>query len=352
MIARNALLTEGPLSLSSAAIANPEALDILHQHYGLDGKVMRLATEKDDTFRLTCADGQSYILKIANGAEDPQDIALQIDLLRYLERTSPELPVSRVVPNRERQFQFSHTDSSGQRREVSLLAFLPGVPLSEVSATAPQREKVGESLALLRLAMANYAHEADARILAWDIRHLSTLAPLLDEITGADRRRLLESGLQRFETIAPRLAQCRTQVVHNDFSKSNIVVNPSEQSFVTGIIDFGDAVRTAIAIDVSTALLNQLPSRETADFFGDGHDVLRGYLAVADLTDEELRLIPHLVMGRVVARALLTLWRARLFPENAPYIIRNTDQGWYQLDWFLSRPMDRISNEFLAAAGR
>jgi len=77
---------------------------------------------------------------------------------------------------------------------------------------------------------------------------------------------------------------------------------------------------------------------------------LRGYLRVADLTDEELSLLPHLVMARVVARALLTIWRARLFPDNAPYIMRNTDQGWQQLAWFMARSMDRISNEFMVAA--
>ena len=45
--------------------------------------------------------------------------------------------------------------------------------------------------------------------------------------------------------------------VHNDFSKSNIVVDHHSADFVTGIIDFGDAVKAAIAIDVATALLNQ-----------------------------------------------------------------------------------------------
>ena len=47
--------------------------------------------------------------------------------------------------------------------------------------------------------------------------------------------------------------------------------------------------------------------------------------------------------ARVVARALLTLWRSRLFPENETYIMRNTKQGWHQLDWFLARPLEEIS---------
>jgi len=101
-------------------------------------------------------------------------------------------------------------------------------------------------------------------------------------------------------------------------------------------------VRTLIAIDVSTALLNQLT--EDDDIFNNGRDLLRGYLSIADLDDKELRLIPHLVMGRVIARTLLTISRAELLPEKADYILRNTAQGWRQLGWFLKRDSDEISN--------
>jgi len=168
------------------------------------------------------------------------------------------------------------------------------------------------------------------------------------------QREVLAAGMARFVSIESRLTALPTQVLHNDFSRSNIVVDHASPAFVTGIIDFGDAVRTAVAIDVSTALLNQLP-RDAAqnpveDLFADGRDLLSGYLRQASLSDEELALVPHLVMARAVARALITLWRARLFPENATYILRNTEQGWAQLDWFLARSMDEVSETLLSAA--
>ena len=62
------------------------------------------------------------------------------------------------------------------------------------------------------------------------------------------------------------------------------------------------------------------------------------------MTEAELQLIPHLVMGRAIGRALITLWRAKLFPENSAYITRNTEQGWAQLDWFLGRSVDEVSS--------
>lgn len=343
----------GALSAASVAVSDGEALALAKTRFGIEGKVTRLATEKDDTFRLTSHAGQNYTLKIANGAENPREIAFQIDLLGHIAAVDPGLPVPRVVPDRDGKLQTLCIDTAGQVRHVHLLTYLEGVPLSEVSSTARDREKVGEVLAGLRLAMANYSNEADAREIAWDVRHLLKLEPLLDEIADPAQRQLVSTGLDRFGSIAARLEACRRQVLHNDFSKSNIVVNSSDERFVTGVIDFGDAVRTAIAVDVSTALLNQLPSQGAdRDFFAHGHDLLRGYLRVADLTNEELNLIPHLVMSRVVARALLTIWRGRLFPGNAQYILRNTNQGWYQLQWFMSRPMEGVTETFLAAVGK
>jgi hydroxylysine kinase len=339
-------VAETALSAPSTVIADEVAVMLAKSHFDIDGTAKRLATEKDDTFLLRSRQDRKYILKIANAAENPVEISFQIDLLQYIAAVNPNLPVPRAMADRNNKLQFSYTDSAGRRRQVHLLTYQEGIPLSEVTPSVHQREKVGEALAALRLAMAGYSHEADSRVVAWDIKHLAKLTSLLGEIGDPDRRRLLETGLDRFATIRDRLAKCRTQVLHNDFSKSNIVVSKSDERFVTGIIDFGDAVRTAIAIDVSTALLGQLPMHEVDDFFAHGFDVLRGYLRVADLTDEEIDLMPHLVMGRIVARALLTIWRARLFPENAQYILRNTNQGWHQLHWFMARSMDVISDDF------
>lgn len=226
------------------------------------------------------------------------------------------------------------------------MTFLDGTPLDRLQSTAAEREAVGEALAGLRVAMRDFSHPHDEREIAWDVKHLLKLEYLIAKIPDFENRRKLEIGMRRFETIEADLKACPVQVLHNDFSKSNIVVRRDGPSFVTGIIDFGDVVRTAVAIDVSTAMLNQLPSSGRDDLFAECRDLLRGYLRVASLSEHELRLLPHLVMGRVIARALITTWRAAQFPDNQTYILRNTQQGWDQLDWFLDRSPNEISESF------
>jgi Ser/Thr protein kinase RdoA (MazF antagonist) len=349
---QDSVVAQGGLAASYRSMPDVEAVDLVRQHYGIVGHVDRLATEKDDTFRVDDGAGRRFILKVANPLEDVSEISCQIEVLKHIARRDPQLPVPRVIADIRGDEQFEYQDRAGQRRWVRLLSYLEGVPLSEIVSTAPERECIGETFGRLRLALVDFAHPADGRVLAWDVKHLMQLGDLLEAIDDGGQRQMLQAGLERFATLEGRLSACRTQVVHNDFSKSNVVVDRATAGFVTGVIDFGDAVRTLIAIDVSTALLNQLPSSHAEDLFADARDLLRGYLRVADLTDEELRLIPHLVMARAVTRALLSIWRAKLFPENSAYLLRNTEQGWVQLRWFLSRSVEQVSDTLFNHAAR
>lgn len=345
------VLTEGGLSATHIAMGEEEAARLLTQEFGIHGQPTRMATEKDDTFAVRCVDGTQYVMKVANPCEPPSELDFQLQLIQHVGRRDPSVPVPRVVRNCRSELFSRVTDAAGQSRCASLLTFLPGTPLDSTASTPRERERVGEVLARLRLATADFSHPADGRLLAWDMRHLPDLRPLLAEVDDPSLRERLAAGMDRVEAMHDRVLALRTQVLHNDFSRSNIIVDHDDDRFVTGIIDFGDSVRTAVAVDVSTALLNQLPravSDLSVDLFADGRDVLRGYLSVTDLTEEELGLVPHLVMARVVARALITLWRSGLFPDNAGYILRNTEQGWGQLEWFMTRSVGEVSTSFLA----
>lgn len=329
------------------AMGETEALTVAKYVFGIEGRVKRFATEKDDTFRLEANSGEMFVLKVANPAEDALELDLQVAILEHLEQSDLALPAPRARRTKAGDRYGSITDNAGQWRKVRLMTYLEGTPLDDVPSTSSQREQIGAVLAKLRTALANFSHPATHRVVPWDVKNLPRLAHLLKYVGEPEHAAMLEEGLARFAAIAPRVARLRKQVLHNDFSKSNLVVDASEPCFVTGIIDFGDAVHTAIAIDVSTALLNQLPRNTGAlpsdDMFADARDVLRGYMRHADLTDEELALVPHLVMARVVTRALLSLGLAKRFPENATYLLRNTQQGWAQLEWFLRRSPEQIA---------
>ncbi len=333
------------LAVAHRAMPAAEAEQLIRDRYGLDTTATRLATEKDDTFRLTGADGRRWILKAAHPAEPTGEIDFQTALLAHVARADPAVPVPRVLPDQQGQRWAVVTDGAGQRRVVRLMTYCAGAPLDRIPSTPAQRRATGELLARLRQATAGFAHPTDSPVVAWDVQHLPRLRPLLASIGDPGRRAQLARGLDRFALIEEQVAALRRQVLHNDFNKSNLLADPARPDVITGIIDFGDATRTAIAIDVATALLNQLPRDGvlTGDIFADGRDVLDGYRSRADLTPGELRLIPPLVMARVVARALISTHRAAQFPANAAYLLRNTEPGWAQLDWFLEHSVPEVT---------
>jgi hydroxylysine kinase len=313
----------GGLDAAHIVMSPAEAIRLGASLWGLEfAGAQRLATEQDDTFRI----GDDYVLKVSNPAQRADEIDLECRAMEHARARG--VPTPRLVAGPE-----PIRDEAGQQRVARLMTFVHGTPLDSTDSTARERERVGETLAALRLALADFEHRAQGRRCAWDITHLPGLRPLLD-----DRPPVLRAAFERYMTVvAPHVAGLRRQVLHNDFSRSNLMVDHDDPAFVQGVIDFGDTVHTAIAIDVSTALLNQLPREPADDLLADGRDLLRGYLRVADLEPLELELLPGLVMGRVIARTLITLHRAEKLPHNRTYILRNTEPGWAQLEWFLER---------------
>lgn len=341
-----------PSGLAASYINMPdaEAVELARDRFGIHGRPTRFATEKDDTFRIAPDSGPRFILKVANPTENVAEIDLQIAVLDHVAARAPDLPIPRVIPNAAGERHFQIVDRAGQRRQVRMMSYLEGQPLSEMPSTARGRAEIGRLLATLRLALADFSHAEDRRVVPWDVKNLPSLAPLLADIDDTVWRGKLDNVLDRFAALESRLARCRTQVLHNDFTRSNVVVDPTLPRFVSGIIDFGDTVRTAIAIDVSTAVLNQLPTVMDGDVFADGRDLLRGYLAIADLTSDELALVPSLIMARLTTRILLSTAMARRVPSVAAYVLRNNQMTWGQIDWFLDRSPDQLDNALIDLA--
>jgi Ser/Thr protein kinase RdoA (MazF antagonist) len=346
----DALLASG-LSVGFQRLNTLDAIAITRRVYGIDGAATRFSTEKDDTFRIDAADGARYVLKISNPGETPEELDLQVATMRHVAVAAPHLPVPRVVPGIDGRCVVPLAASMYPQRTARLYSYLDGMPLDALDPSTIDQYKIGEVLAQLQLAMADFRHPHQHRVLAWDVKHLASLTALQTQIADPLHRSLIEQAFTRFASIEPALRRCRTQVVHNDFNRSNIIAKPGESNFVSGIIDFGDTVHTAIATDVATAVMNQFPLDFDADgphdLFVQARELLRGYLAHAPLSEEERMLIPHLAMARVVTRALLTSWRAALFPENEAYILRFTRPGWEHLRWFMQRDHEAVSDALL-----
>jgi len=331
----------------SAAIAEADAAESVRAAFGLSGALERLPGEADHNFLLKTSVGRRYVVKFAHLRVDPRVVSVQTQVLRHLESSAPELPVPHIVPTVSGKLWAMVGNGPLRGRIVHVTTYLDGQLLSSVRTSPALRYRLGVTLASLGRTLREFDDAVVRRPLLWDIAEMPRLRPLIAELPRSAGTSLLDEQLGRFITrVAPRLAAQRTQLVHNDFSPDNVLIS-TDLSRVCGIIDFGDITVTALVNDIAIAAGYQLSDQ--ADLLGPAVDMIGGYHATTPLSASEVDLLPELILARVVARIVISEWRAARFPENRAYIMRNTARAWEHLNRLLDIPTYEVAARIRSA---
>lgn len=304
------ILSHPPPRLSQAAL-----LAHLAQHWGLEGALVPLTAERDLNHRLDTAQGR-FTVKLANPAEPAELTAFQSHALIHAAAADPDLPIPRVVPTATGALWVELPEG-----RLRVMSWLEGKPQALVARSAPQARAIGAVLARLTLALAGHDGGGADPMILWDIQHLPRLKAMLPDLP--DRAFAAKAGafIQHFEAeISPRLAHLPRQLCHSDFNPHNILTAPDDPARITGIIDFGDMVRTPRICDLAVAAAYQV---DPADPLSGPCALVQGYAARIALTDTDLALLPDLIAARMVTSLVISGWRAARYPANAEYILRN-----------------------------
>ena len=307
-----------PLILAAPpAIAPAPLAAALAAHWGLAGALHPLGGERDRNFRLDRAEGAPLLVKLAHPDEEAAITGFQTEALLHLEAADSALPLPRMLRARGGETAVVHPAEDGRPCLLRVLTYLPGRPMTGAVASA---HALGVLTARLDRALEGFAHPADGRRLIWDLREAPALRAFLGDVEDAGLRALAAAALDRFEDRAAAvLAALPGQVIHNDLNPHNVLVD--EAGALSGIIDFGDMVRASRLQEVATACAylvrpGDAPLAGPAAF-------LAGYRTVLALPEAQAALLPVLIAARMAMTVLITHWRARRQPENAPYILRN-----------------------------
>lgn len=287
-------------------LSDDEAIAIAAEHFDIMAQqATRLDTERDDTFRLDAAGG-TYVLKVAHPVDSRASIDFEIEAVDYARRGDAALPLPRIHESTSGDLAPALAEHDG--RLARLFGWLPGVPLADTEPNDDQAGELGRTLGRLTNALAGFGHPAARRPFAWDAMQFPRLAKVQDAV-GTD---LTARVFDAFESIvAPREADLPRQVTHNDFNPGNVLVDaaPGAARFVTGIIDFGDAIETARVCDLAVALSYQLfpmgRNWHTARPFVDAYEF------VVPLEEAEREVLPTLVAVRLAQRFLIYQWMQR-----------------------------------------
>jgi Ser/Thr protein kinase RdoA (MazF antagonist) len=235
------------------ALSCAEAERIAVELFGVVAQASALESERDQNFLLRSRDGRERVLKVANHAEDPAVLDFQNAALLHLFARDPDLPVPRVVPTRTGEGSAAVLGSDGRRHVVRVLTYLPGLLLGEVPRGAGLHRDLGSILARLGRALRGFFHPAAGWERLWDLKHAARLREHLVDVANPELRRLASGPLERFErSVLPALPGLRAQVIHNDVSRHNTLVDARGER-VVGIVDFGDMSAARGAVIPSTS---------------------------------------------------------------------------------------------------
>jgi 4-aminobutyrate aminotransferase-like enzyme len=336
-----------PLESTPPAFGAEAVTRILREGFGVESPSLTpLDGERDQNLRVDTPGGQRFLFKISNPADGLAVVGLQTAALRHIEQVDPGLPVMRALPTAAGEPWVEVPGPDGRSYPARLFTFLPGKVTPNTTLTTQAIWSFGQTAARLGRALRGFFHPAADYGILWDITRAPELRPLLTHLGDGARKAQVTRVLDRFETrVAPVLPGLRAQVIHNDMSLYNVLLDDDLR--VSGIVDFGDMTHAALVCDLAVSVADVLHGR--ADAIEAAEAMIGGYVSVTPLEDEEAGLLADLVATRLATEVTVTAWRGGLYPDNAAYAAGGEPGARAFLDAIEAEGIDAVGRRFREA---
>ena len=304
------------LTVLPPAFAVEKVAAVIHDLYGIGGSFTPLASERDQNFRLTEANGRNWVVKIANAAEERAALDFQAALLRHVAETDPALPLPHLKATRAGQSLGKCRGDDGCDHFVRVVTWLPGQPIALGARSPALLANFGAFLGRLTLALRGFNHPGATRVFAWDLLQAGQSRVRLSFIDDPAQRRLLDYYLDRFDgSVAPALRRCRAQIIHGDANDYNVLADTDAGETIAGLIDFGDAIHAPLINELAVAAAYAILACETpVDAAG---IIAAAFHRVNPLHAHELDLLYDLIALRLVISVTLSASRRDRVKDNA-----------------------------------
>lgn len=315
--------------------------------YGVDGRAVPLAGERDQNFEIA-ADSARYVLRVGNVADDPAAVEMQSLAMVHVRRADPGIPIPDVVRTVDGALSGSHSSAQGAH-PTQLTTFMPGVSAENAPSTPEFCRAIGSAVGRLSRALSGFDHLTLRRHLLWDLSRLEELASFVEHLPG-DRRRVIEAHLAKHaDEVAPALRSLPHQAVYGDTHAGNLLVDPLDPERITGLFDFGDLTHGPRVMEPAIAAAYQVFGADPAAALV---HVTSAFHAQQPLSAEEVELIPRLALARLVQSHLISAWRVVLHPENRDYILSDSEDSWRAIEALATVDLGAVVEAIQRACGR
>lgn len=284
------------------------------EHYGLAGDWKPLGGEREQNHMLRTAAGETYVVKVSSPEEDPDGLLFQCEALEHIRRVDPELNVPRVCRTRRGEFLSPISDGKGVSHDLRLLSFLSGKTVSDELRRNGNRlsmadlVSLGETQGRLARALQGFNHRGALRAMPWHIANGLVLGSWLRDYLPEAITKEVEGALAEFERVTlGLLPTLRSQVIHNDFHDSNVLVHYGPGLEVTGVIDFGDMVFGSVAQDLAVSVASLI--HWSPDPLAAAASIVSGYQKYVPLERGDLAVLKNLVLVRLILQVGLVRYQ-------------------------------------------
>lgn len=323
---------------STPAFSEQQAQALIKEHFGWDAKASALPSERDQNFRVTADDGARYVLKIANAEEDFGTLDFQNAAIERAQQLGTRLELPEIIPALSDEQITSIAGQSGSTHFMRMVSWVDGMIMAEMESHPAQLlASIGEKLAMLDKALADFKHPSMMRSLCWDVRHT---AGALEHLSLLSEPRQVIVRQLAAPALALDWSRLEHSVIHSDANDYNILV---KENCASGLIDFGDMVYSATAADPAIAAAYAMLSK--ADPLEAGATLVSSYLAHFPLKPADRDAILPLMLARLCMSVCFAAQNAAAKPDD-PYQTVTAGPAWEVLEALAQHPVDELSSRW------
>ncbi|MCO4797983.1 MAG: aminotransferase class III-fold pyridoxal phosphate-dependent enzyme [Colwelliaceae bacterium] len=319
--------TETPIEFSDCEIRT-----ILSTQYQISGKLKKLPGYCDQNFRLTCPNGNQYIVKIANVNDAQIELEMQNAAMAHLSAQGCAVP--HALLNKTGN-SLSTFDKNQQCYFLRVLTYLPGdfyVDAPSLTHNVQLWSNLGKFIGKIDLALTNFQHPGAYRYLEWDLAQGYRVCMDKKHILDKQQSQLVEHFLLQYQTqTMPLLSKLPQGVIHNDANDYNLLIdNKSAPTTISGLIDFGDMVHSQIINELAIACAYALMN-EKHDLLTTLKTIVAGYHEVRPLQEVELEVLLSLISLRLCTTVCNGAIAFSQQPDN-DYLLVSIKPAWLLLE--------------------
>lgn len=312
--------------------------------FGLTAKAAPLPSERDQNFALQSPRGERFILKISKSDEDRAVLDFQNAALRHLHERVSGIELPRLLPSRDGKEMNAVCGAGGEEYLARLVTWVDGDVLANA---APHGAKLlaslGRSIAELHEALRDFTHPMMHRELHWDLQHME-LALRHQQLLSAHQVAVVEFFRNGWESLPWQ--QLRAGVIHGDLNDLNVLVRRRR---VSGFIDFGDMVHSAVICDLAIAAAYIVMNKD--DPLSAVAVATAAYNELNPLSGAEVEALFPLVAARLCMTVCYAAYNSVVKSGDA-YQTIHSESAWSALEQLRKIPYTKALGVIRASCGR